>query len=81
MTSDRRSEAGVPAGVIFRTKPELALEMVANIIGEHVPFRWVGGDSIYGSSPRFVQGLRDLGKWYVLDVSSDTYVWTWKSRR
>jgi SRSO17 transposase len=73
---DRRSEAGVPAGVIFRTKPELALEMVANIIGEHVPFRWVGGDSIYGSSPRFVQGLRDLGKWYVLDVSSDTYVWT-----
>ena len=73
---DRRSEAGVPAGVIFRTKPELALEMVANAIGEQMPFRWVGGDSIYGNSPSFVQGIRDLGKWYVLDVTSDTYVWT-----
>jgi SRSO17 transposase len=73
---DRRSEAGVPPGVIFRTKPELALEMVANAVGEHVPMRWVGGDSIYGNSPSFVQGLRDLGKWYVLDVSSDAYVWT-----
>jgi SRSO17 transposase len=72
---DRRSEAGVPAGVIFRTKPELALEMVANAIGEHTPFRWVGGDSIYGNSPGFVQGLRDLGKCYVLDVSSDNHVW------
>ena len=26
---NRREEAGVPVGVIFRTKPELALEMVA----------------------------------------------------
>jgi SRSO17 transposase len=73
---DRRKEAGVPAGVIFRTKPELALEMVANAVSEGVPFRWVGGDSVYGNSPSFVQGIRDLGKWYVLDVSSDVYVWT-----
>lgn len=73
---DRRSEAGVPAGVIFRTKPELALEMVANAVGERVPFRWVGGDSIYGNSPSFVQGVRDLGKWYVLDTSSEARVWT-----
>ena len=73
---DRRSEAGVPAGVIFRTKPELALEMVANAMGERMPFRWVGGDSIYGNSPSFVQGLRELDKCYVLDVSSDNHVWT-----
>jgi SRSO17 transposase len=72
---DRRSEAGVPAGVIFRTKPELALEMVSNAVGERVPFRWVGGDSIYGNSPSFAQGVRDLGKWYVLDVSSEARVW------
>src|SRR5271166_1625945 len=73
---DRRTEAGVPAGVIFRTKPELALEMVANAIGEHVPFRWVGGDSIYGNSPKFVQGVREFGKRYVLDISSEARVWT-----
>ena len=73
---DRRSEAGIPAGVIFRTKPELALEMVANAIGEKMPFCWVGGDSIYGNSPNFVQRIRDLGKWYVLDISSEARVWT-----
>jgi SRSO17 transposase len=73
---DRRNEAGVPAGVIFRTKPELALEMVANAVSERVPFRWVGGDSVYGNSPSFVQGVRDLGKWYVLDTSSEARVWT-----
>ena len=60
MTADRREEAGVPAGLIFRTKPELALEMVAGAVSERIPFRWVGGDSIYGNSPTFVQGC---GSW------------------
>ena len=56
--SDRRAESGVPAGLIFRTKPQLALEMLADAVTERVPFRWVGGDSIYGNSPTFVQGAR-----------------------
>jgi SRSO17 transposase len=72
----RRQEAGVPDGVIFRTKPELALAMVAEAIEEGVPFRWVGGDSVYGDSPTFVQGIRALGKWYVVDTSADARVWT-----
>jgi SRSO17 transposase len=74
--NDRREEAGVPPGVIFRTKPALALEMVANAVAEGVAFRWVGGDSVYGNSPTFVQGVRQLEKWYVLDTSSDAHVWT-----
>ena len=71
----RRKEAGVPEGVVFRTKPELALEMVAEAVAADVPFRWVAGDSLYGDSPTFVQGLRALEKWYVLDVSSVARVW------
>lgn len=71
----RRVKAGVPAGVVFRTKPELGLEMVAAAAAAGVPFRWVGGDASYGSHPGFVRGVRDLGKWYVLDVSCDTRVW------
>jgi SRSO17 transposase len=73
---DRREQAGVPSGVIFRTKPQLALEMVADAIAQGVPFRWVGGDCVYGDSPTFVQGVRQLGKWYVLDSSADARVWT-----
>lgn len=77
---DRRDEAGVPAGVIFRTKPELALAMAADAVAEGVPFRWVGGDGVYGDSPTFVQGVRQLGKWYVLDSSADARVWTTEPR-
>jgi len=78
---ERREEAGVPESVVFRTKPELALEMVQNAVIANVPFRWVGGDSVYGDSPTFVQGVRALEKWYVLDTSSDARVWLSEPRR
>jgi SRSO17 transposase len=72
---ERREEAGVPEAVVFRTKPELGLEMVETAVREEVPFTWVGGDCVYGDSPKFVRGVRALGKWYVLDVSSEAHVW------
>lgn len=72
---ERREEAGVPEGVVFCSKPKLGLEMVQTALSEKIPFRWVGGDSVYGDSPTFVQGVRGLGKWYVLDVSSEAHVW------
>ena len=71
----RREEAGVPESIVFRTKPELGFEMIRMAVSEGIHFQWVGGDSVYGDSPTFVQGVRELGKWYVLDVSSEAYVW------
>jgi SRSO17 transposase len=76
----RREEAGVPNGVVFRTKPELGLEMVQSAAMAGVPFRWVGGDCVYGDSPTFVQGIRALEKWYVVDTSSGSRVWLNKPR-
>lgn len=71
----RRTEAGVPPEVVFRTKPELGLEMIRYAIGRGTPCQWVTGDSIYGDSPKFVQGVRQLGKWYAVDCSSEARVW------
>lgn len=71
----RRQEAGVPEAVVFRTKPELALEMVQQAVERGLPFCWVTADSVYGDSPTFVQGVRSLGKWYVVDSSADARVW------
>jgi SRSO17 transposase len=71
----RREEAGVPEAVVFRTKPELALEMVLQAVERGLPFRWVTADSVYGDSPTFVQGVREMGKWYVVDTSADARVW------
>ena len=73
---ERRDEAGVPEAVVFRTKPQLGLAMIADAVSAGVPFRWVGGDSVYGDSPTYVQGVRELGKWYVVDTSADARVWT-----
>src|SRR5437588_5760464 len=71
----RREAAGVPEAVVFRTKPELALAMVQQAVRRGLPFRWVTADSVYGDSPTFVQGVRALGKWYVVDTSADARVW------
>jgi SRSO17 transposase len=71
----RRKEAGVPEAVVFRTKPELALEMVQRAVERGLPFRWVTADSVYGDSPTFVQGVRGLDTWYVADTSADARVW------
>jgi SRSO17 transposase len=79
--SRRRAEAGVPESVVFRSKPQLAAEMLRRAVAEGVPFRWVGGDSVYGDSPVFVQTVRELGKWYVVDTSSDARVWLEAPRR
>jgi SRSO17 transposase len=73
--SPRRKGAGVPEAVVFRTKPELALEMVQQAVERGLPFRWVTADSVYGDSPTFVQGVRGLDKWYVVDTSADARVW------
>ena len=71
----RRAAAGVPEAVVFRTKPELALAMVADAAAAGLPFQWVAGDALYGDSPTFCRGVRALGKWYVLDSSSEARVW------
>lgn len=71
----RRAQAGVPKGVIFRTKAELAMDMLQCAVDRGLPFRWVTGDSVYGDSPAFVQGVRALGKWYVADTTVDARVW------
>ena len=71
----RREEAGVPAAVVFRSKPELALAMVQQAVQRGLPFRWVTADSVYGDSPTFVQGARALEKWYVVDTSAAARVW------
>ena len=77
----RRELAGVPQSVVFRTKPALAAEMLQDAVAAGVPFCWVGGDCVYGDSPTFVQTVRALGKWYVLDMSSGARVWTSEPRR
>jgi SRSO17 transposase len=74
-TKDRKrmSEAGVPRGVRFATRHELALQMLDER-GALLPHRWVAGDDEMGRSSWFRQQLRQRGERYLLAVPSNTLV-------
>lgn len=73
----RCKEAGIPKEHMqFKTKPELALEMIDQKISEGIEFDWIGGDGLYGHSSDFRKGLAKRGLFYVLDVHKDEKVFT-----
>jgi SRSO17 transposase len=69
----RRQKAGVPAAVRFRTRHELALEMLDER-GPLLPHAWVSGDDELGRCSWFRQQLRARGEAYLLAVPSNTAV-------
>jgi len=71
---ERREEARIPSEVTFKTKPQLALEMMTRAMNQRVPSGVVLGDSAYGSSSQFRQGVRALGLHYAVAVSPHTTV-------
>ena len=69
----RMSEAGVPSEVTFRTRHELALEML-DTHGAALPHAWVTGDDELGRCSWFRRALRGRGERYLLAVPSNTSV-------
>jgi SRSO17 transposase len=69
----RRKQAGIPAEIRFRTRHELALEMLAEHRGV-LPHAWVSGDDEMGRSTGFRDQLQGLNEHYLLAVPSNTLV-------
>jgi SRSO17 transposase len=69
----RRKKAGVPAAIRFRTRHELALEMLDER-GGVLPHAWVSGDDEMGKCSWFRQELRSRQECYLLAVPSNTLV-------
>jgi len=72
----RREKAGVPEEITFKTKPELALELIDEVKGWGLQGRLVLADSAYGDGFEFRQGLRDRRLDYVVQVSGNLTGWT-----
>lgn len=72
----RRAEAGVPAEIVFRTKSELALKLIEQAHADGVSAAPVLGDSAYGDSAEFRQGVRGLGMEFFLQVEPTHKAWT-----
>jgi len=73
--ADRRGEAGVPAEVGFRTKPELARAMLERALAAGVPAAWVTGDEVYGGDRRLRVWLEERDLPHVLAVKRTEPLW------
>lgn len=71
----RCRKAGVPEGVGFATKIELAREMIGRALEAGVPARWVTADEAYGNDSKFRRFLEDRGIGYVVAVNSRQMAW------
>jgi len=69
----RRKKCGVPKEIRYRTRHELALEMLESN-GGYLPHKWIVGDDEMGRSSRFRRDLRALDEQYLLDVPSNTNI-------
>ncbi len=74
--SERCKQAGIPS--IFqnyKTKPQLALDMIKQDIERGLEFDWIGGDGLYGHNTELGKGLDELRQFFVLDVHKDETVY------
>jgi SRSO17 transposase len=73
---ERREKAGVPSTVVFKTKPQIALDQIAWACANGLPRGDVIADAGYGAEERFRAGITKLGLSYVAGVKSTNAVWT-----
>ena len=75
--AERRDKCRMPKDVTFRSKPELAADMLRAIDNAgQLPFRYIAADSIYGNSPVFLDAMDGcVGKVYMVGISSETRCW------
>jgi SRSO17 transposase len=71
----RRRECKIPEDVVFKTKHDLALEMITRAVDDKVPGDILLGDSGYGDSHEFRETVRVLGFDYALGIHATTTMW------
>jgi len=73
----RRKKCKLPAEAIFKTKPQLAVEMLNNLADEGIlPFKYILADFFYGVSPEFIDAASNLvGTNYFVSVPGKTLCW------
>ena len=72
----RRAATKIPGDVVFRTKPELALDLVASAMKRQLPRGCVSADSAYGNSSSFRAELRRLQLDIAVGIKGATTAWS-----
>ncbi|HUS58510.1 MAG TPA: IS701 family transposase [Planctomycetota bacterium] len=72
---DRRREAGIPDTVRFRTKPQIAVDLIRGALGNGMRFKYVPADEEYGRSGQFRRDVAEMGLIYVVEVPTSMRGW------
>lgn len=73
----QREECGVPEDLVFKTKPEIGLELLKNAVKRgKLPFFWVAADALYGDSPAFRDGVAATGRYYFTAIKENSLIWS-----
>jgi SRSO17 transposase len=74
--AEQREECGVPQDLVFKTKPEIGLDLLKNAVKrDKLPFFWVAADALYGDSPAFRDGVAASGKYYFTAIKENSLIW------
>jgi SRSO17 transposase len=71
----RRVKVGVPADVIFQTKPQIALDQLRTAVVDGIRAELVLADAGYGNDTDFRDGITAIGMPYAVGIQSTTSVW------
>jgi SRSO17 transposase len=71
----RRAKNYVPAEVQFRTKPQIALELIGRALGNGVRGAAWTFDELYGRDGKFLDGLEQRQQTFVGEVPMDFHGW------
>jgi SRSO17 transposase len=76
---ERCDEAGIPkSGIRFKTKLELAMEIIEHQQQMWIDFDYAAADRFYGNDMNFARTLDNKGLTYMLDIHSDQKIYTEK---
>ena len=70
----RREMMRLPPGLAFRTKGQLAIDLLGEVLADGIGLDFVCGDEVYGSCTRLREYLEACAQAYVLRVPSNFYL-------
>ncbi|HEX5288265.1 MAG TPA: IS701 family transposase [Streptosporangiaceae bacterium] len=70
----KRQVMKLPPELAFRTKGQLAIDLIGEVFADGIRFDFACGDEVYGSCTQLRQFLEDRGQAYVLRVPSNFYL-------
>jgi len=74
-SAERRRLTGIPSDITFQSKPEIAIQLIDQLIAEDTPAAPIVADAGYGDSGVFRKALEDRGLSFMVGIRSSILMW------